>query len=74
MSRYLNISNGNPYQDWSIDELEEHWNEIEPLWDTLVQFMDEETREAVHMEFAPCTEREFLIEYLKRVPQDLIVG
>ena len=31
MSRYLNISNGNPCQDWSIDELEEHWNEIEPM-------------------------------------------
>ena len=74
MARYLNISNGDPNQDWSIDELEEHWTEIEPLWDTLVQFMDDETCENVNLEFAPCTEQEFLIEYLKRAPYDLIVG
>lgn len=72
--KYLNIANGNPNYDWNANDIEEHWNEIEPLWDMLVQFMDDETRENVHLEFAPCTEQEFLIEYLKRAPHDLIVG
>lgn len=72
--KYLNIANGNPYCDWDAEDIREHWEEIEPLWDVLVQFMDGETREDVNMELAPCTELEFLTEYLKRAPQDLVIG
>lgn len=44
------------------------------MWDTVVNMMDDDTRETVHSELAPCTEVEFLREYLKRSPADLIIG
>lgn len=34
-------------------------------FDTAVMYMDDELREKVHMEFAPCTEYKFLCEYCK---------
>lgn len=42
--------------------------------DTIAVYMDDETREAVHNDLAPCTEEEFLTEYLRRAPHDLIIG
>ena len=44
------------------------------LWDTVTQAMDDDTREAVHNEIAPCTEAEFLAAYLDRAADDLIIG
>lgn len=44
------------------------------LWDTVAQYMDDDTREEVHAYFAPCTEEEFLTEYLRRAPEDLVIG
>ena len=44
------------------------------LWDTVVNAMDTDTREAVHTEKAPCTEQEFLHAYLKKAKVDLIIG
>lgn len=35
-------------------------------WDYIVSLMDDEIREAVHADMAPCTEEEFLAEYKKR--------
>ena len=35
-------------------------------WDYIVSLMDDEIREAVHADMAPCTEDEFLDEYKKR--------
>ena len=32
-------------------------------WDTIVALMDDEIREEVHMEFAPCSNLRFLVEY-----------
>ena len=43
-------------------------------WDTIVSFMDDDTREAVHNEIAPCTEIEFLTRYLELAKEDLIIG
>lgn len=43
-------------------------------WDNLVSYMDDETREAVHAELAPCSEVEFLTRYLELAPADLIIG
>ena len=31
-----------------------------------VMLMDNELREAVHEDLAPCTDKEFLLEYMKR--------
>lgn len=44
------------------------------LWDVIANAMDDETREAVHNELAPCTEQEFLTRYLERATDDLIIG
>lgn len=42
--------------------------------DILVQYMDDDTREAVHADIAPCTDLEFLSEYLRRASDDIIIG
>lgn len=41
---------------------------------TLAELMNDECREAVHGEMAPCTEEEFLTRYLEIAPADLIIG
>ena len=43
-------------------------------WDAIVALMDDDTREEVHRAIAPCSEMEFLKEYLKRATEDLIIG
>ena len=43
-------------------------------WNSIVSMMDDETREKVHNEIAPCTELEFLTRYLELADDDLIVG
>lgn len=43
------------------------------LWEAIVNMMDDEIREAVHAEIAPCTNEEFLAEYLRRV-DGMIIG
>ena len=42
--------------------------------DTMAVYMDDDTREAVHHDIAPCTDPEFVAEYLHRAPDDLIIG
>ena len=44
------------------------------LWDAVVNLMDDDTREAVHAELAPCTEAEFLARYLEIAANDLVIG
>ena len=44
------------------------------MWDTVVNMMDDDTRETVHSELAPCTEVEFLTRYLELANDDLIIG
>ena len=44
------------------------------VWDTLVNFMDDETREQVCSELAPCSDAEFLTRYLELAPCDLVIG
>lgn len=43
-------------------------------WNSIVNMMDDETREKVHDEIAPCTELKFLTRYLELADDDLIVG
>lgn len=43
--------------------------------DDIAQFMDDDVREQIHGEIAgQCTDEEFLEEYLRRAPEDLIIG
>lgn len=44
------------------------------LWDAVVNMMDDDVREKVHREIAPCTEEEFLEAYLEEAKEDLVVG
>ena len=43
-------------------------------WTIITDSMDDETREAVSFNLAPCTDEEFLAEYLRRAPHDLVIG
>lgn len=42
--------------------------------DDMVNYMDDEFREEVHNELAPCTDLEFLKRYLEICNQDFIIG
>lgn len=42
------------------------------LWETVVESMDAETREAVNSQLAPCSNLEFLRRYLEIA--DLVIG
>ena len=41
---------------------------------TIAHYMDDDTREQVHNELAPCTELEFLRRYLEIAPYDIVIG
>ena len=41
-------------------------NESVPNWESIVNLMDDEIREAIHADLSPCTEKEFFEEYLRR--------
>jgi len=65
--KQISIDNGN---SWTTPEAA-----IATLGlDVIVNYMDDDTREAVHNEIAPCTEVEFLAAYLERATDDLIIG
>jgi protein subunit release factor A len=66
----LSLNNGNSY----VDDLEEHEERINELWEVISELMDDETREMVHNELAPCTNLEFLTRYLELATCDLIIG
>lgn len=44
------------------------------VWETIASYMDDEIRERVHFELAPCTNEEFLSRYLELDPdfEDLL--
>ena len=69
--KYISLDNGNTYltADEAMQEITDR-----NLWEQVVELMDDDTREQVHAELAPCTEEEFLTRYLELAPADLIVG
>lgn len=67
----ISMNNGRSYMDVDKAMTEIVAND---LWETVVNFMDNSIREAVAEDMAPCSEEEFLKEYLKRAKDDLIVG
>lgn len=70
----ISLDDGNTLYD--SDDVEEIMDEIEErdLWDQIVELMDDETRESVHRDYAPCSNKMFLEEYLRRAEDDLIIG
>lgn len=67
----LSLNNGRTYMT-----AEEAMPEIleRGLWDVVVAFMDDGTREKAHSLVAPCSELEFLKKYLELADEDLIIG
>jgi hypothetical protein len=70
----LNLKNGNPRADIGAHELADHEQDIIAAWGAIVNVMDDDTRERVHDEIAPCTEIEFLARYLALSTENLVVG
>lgn len=50
------------------EELEE---KIGAYWDQVLEVMDSDIRESVHYDLAPCSMRDFIIEYLSRANEEL---
>ena len=71
-SASLSLDNGHTYL--IADDLKDNREEILSKWDEIVNLMDDEIREEVNSEMAPCDEIEFLAEYLRKASTDLIVG
>lgn len=65
--KQISISNGATYTT-PAEALEEISIE------TMAEYMDDNIRETVHNELAPCSDIEFLTRYLEIAPDDLIVG
>ncbi len=43
-------------------------------WEVIAHYMEDEAREQVHHELAPCTDLEFLKRYLEVAENDLVIG
>lgn len=71
MKNMISLDNGRTWM--TADEAMEEINERN-LWDAIVDMMEDEIREAVHDDLAPCTEEEFLTEYLRRAEDGMVIG
>lgn len=67
----ISLDNGHSYMTAEEAILQIVENDI---WDIVVSVMDDETRELVHNDMAPCTELEFLSKYLEVSKNDIIIG
>ena len=70
-AKEISLDNGIHFTD-ARDAIQEILNRNR--WDAVVNMMDDDTREAVTAELAPCTEETFLIRYLELAPENLIIG
>lgn len=69
----ISLNNGcsfKSYNDLSVDDIDY----IIKDWDNIVSYMDDDAREEVHSELAPCSELEFFKRYLEIAKADLIIG
>lgn len=71
MDKLISLDNGRTYltANEAINEIMER-----NLWDAVTIMMDDELREALHDRLAPCTEHQFLAEYLRLADCDLVIG
>ena len=70
----LNLANGNHRANITVRDLAERESEIRSMWDAIINAMDDDTREHVADELAPCSEIEFLARYLELASNDLAIG
>ena len=71
MKNMISLDNGRTYltAEEAMPEIIEN-----NLWNVIVNMMDDEVRDDVHADLAPCTELEFLAEYLRRAEEGLVIG
>lgn len=71
MDKLISLDNGHTYltAEEAMPEIIEY-----NLWDAVVMMMDDEIREEVHNSLAPCTEHQFLSEYLRLADSDLVIS
>ena len=69
--KHISLDNGHTYltANEAINEIMER-----NLWDAVVMMMDDDLREALHDRLSPCTEHQFLAEYLRLADYDLVIG
>lgn len=78
--KQISLDNGHTYldADEAIKTMQEQAEEsgipFGKIWENVAYQMDDDIRETVHMELAPCTKKEFLRRYLELSPEDLIIG
>lgn len=70
-TKEISLDNGNRFTN-AHDAIQEIMDRN--LWDAVVNTMDDDTRDAVAAELAPCTEEAFLTRYLELAQDDLIIG
>ena len=70
MKNMISLDNGRTYltAEEAMPEIIEN-----NLWNVIVNMMDDEVREDVHADLAPCIELEFLAEYLRRAGEGLVI-
>ena len=66
---YISLDNGHSYLTAGEAVADGKFNMA-----ALAQIMDDELREMVHSELAPCTDREYLERYTELAACDLIIG
>ena len=71
MKNMISLDNGNTWMSASeaMDEIRERG-----LWEAVVNMMDDEIRNSVCDAIAPCTDDEFLGEYLACSAEGLVIG
>lgn len=71
MKNMISLDNGRTWMtaEEAMDEINER-----NLWDVIVNMMDDDIREAVNADLAPCTDEEFLAGYLRRSDDGLVIG
>ena len=71
MKNMISLDNGRTWMtaEEAMDEINER-----NLWDVIVNMMDDDIREAVHADLAPCTDAESLADYLRRSADGLVIG
>ena len=71
MKNMISLDNGRTWitAEEAMDEINER-----NLWDVIVNMMDDDICEAVNADLAPCTDEEFLADYLRRSDDGLVIG
>ena len=66
----ISLDNGNTWltAEEAMPEIQERG-----LWEAVVAMMDDEVRESVARDLAPCTKEDFLAEYLDR-GGEIVIG